>query len=107
MSILAFFRAPRRPTHAATAKERLQILLAHERADRHGPDFLPQLQRELLEVIKRYLAVDDDKVAVRLQRESGCSLLEVDVELPLLPTTPPPLPRKPASAQSGALSPSM
>ncbi len=104
MSILAFFRAPRRPTHAAKAKERLQILLAHERADRHGPDFLPQLQKELLEVIKRYLAVDDDKVAVKLQRESGCSLLEVNVELPL---TTPPQPRQPASAQSGALSPSM
>jgi len=105
MRILEFFRAPRRPTLAATAKDRLQILLAHERADRHAPDFLPQLQKELLEVIKRYLAIDDDKVAVRLQRESGCSLLEVNVELPL--TTPPA--RQPASAgsPSGALSPSM
>ncbi len=77
------FRAPRQPSLAATAKERLQILLAHERADRHSPDFLPQLQKELLEVIKKYLAIDEDKVAVRLQRESGCSLLEVNVELPI------------------------
>ena len=80
---LELFRAPRRPSHAAMAKERLQILLAHERADRHSPDFLPQLQKELLEVIKKYLAIDEDKVAVRLQRESGCSLLEVNVELPI------------------------
>jgi cell division topological specificity factor len=83
MNILEFFRASRRPSFAATAKERLQILLAHERADRDSPDFLPQLQRELLDVVKRYLAIDEDKVAVRLQRESGCSLLEVNVELPL------------------------
>jgi len=88
MNILEFFRTSKRPTFAATAKERLQILLAHERADRNGPDFLPQLQRELLEVVKRYLAIDDDKVAVRLQRESGCSLLEVNVELPLSAATP-------------------
>jgi cell division topological specificity factor len=83
MNILEFFRTSRRTTVAATAKERLQILLAHERADRNSPDFLPQLQRELLEVVKRYLSVDDDKVAVRLQRETSCSLLEVNVELPL------------------------
>ncbi len=95
MNILEFFRAARRPTLAATAKERLQILLAHERADRNSPDFLPQLQRELLDVVKKYLAIDDDKVAVRLQRESGCSLLEVNVELPL-PAGPPG--RQPARA---------
>jgi cell division topological specificity factor len=81
--LLQLFRPPRPPTLAATAKERLQILLAHERADRHSPDFLPQLQKELLEVIKKYLAVDEDKVAFRLQRESDCSLLEVNVELPI------------------------
>jgi cell division topological specificity factor len=82
MSIFDFFRAPKRPTVAATAKERLQIVLAHERADRNSPDFLPQLQKELLAVIKKYVPIDDDKVAVKLERESGCSMLEVNVELP-------------------------
>jgi cell division topological specificity factor len=83
MSIIDLFRAPRRATLAATAKERLQIVLAHERAGRGSPDFLPRLQNELLEVIKKYVAVDEDKVAVRLQRENNRSLLEVNVELPI------------------------
>jgi cell division topological specificity factor len=83
MSILDFFRAPGRQNLAVTAKERLQIVLAHERANRHSPDFLPKLQHEILEVIKKYVALDEDKVAVRLEREHGCSVLEVNVELPL------------------------
>lgn len=83
MSIFDFFRSAPRPTAAATAKERLQLVLAHERADRNSPDFLPQLQRELLAVIKKYVAIDDEKVAVRLEREAGCSVLEVNVELPV------------------------
>lgn len=83
MSIFDFFRAPRRPTAAATAKERLQLVLAHERADRNSPDFLPALQRELLAVIKKYVTIDEEKVLVRLEREGGYSMLEVNVELPV------------------------
>lgn len=81
MSLFDFFRR-KEPSAAATAKDRLQIVLAHERADRNAPDFLPQLQKELLAVIKKYVPIDDDKVAVKLERESGCSMLEVNVELP-------------------------
>lgn len=83
MNLFEIFRRERRPTLAATAKERLQIVLAHERAGRDGPEFLPQLQRDLLEVVKRYVAIEDDKVAVKLERQGGCSLLEVNVELPV------------------------
>ncbi len=86
MKILDFFRSQKR-TSAETAKERLQIVLAHERGDRGSPDFLPRLQRDLLEVIKRYVSVDENKLAVKLQRENGCSLLEIDVELPVLSPT--------------------
>ncbi|HTP27084.1 MAG TPA: cell division topological specificity factor MinE [Anaeromyxobacteraceae bacterium] len=83
MNILQFFRTERRPSHAAAAaKERLQIVLAHERASRDAPEFLPQLQHELLAVIKKYVTIDDDKVGVKLQREHTCSILEVNVELP-------------------------
>jgi cell division topological specificity factor len=71
-----------KPSSAVAAKERLQILLAHERGGRDGVDFLPQLQRELLEVIRRYVAIDDQKVSVRLDRDSDISILEVNVELP-------------------------
>ncbi|MGE0725125.1 MAG: cell division topological specificity factor MinE [Alphaproteobacteria bacterium] len=80
--LLDFFRA-RRPPPAAVAKERLQILLAHERADRGArADFLPSLQKDLLEVISRYLVIDQDKVTVKLERGKDLSVLEVDIELP-------------------------
>lgn len=84
MSIFKFFLpAAKQPTVAAQAKERLQILLAHERSDGGAsPDFLPKLQQELLTVIKKYVAIDDDKLAVTLDRDSGRSILEVNVELP-------------------------
>ncbi|MDE1148357.1 MAG: cell division topological specificity factor MinE [Azospirillaceae bacterium] len=82
MSIFSLFRAPKKASGADQAKERLQIVLAHERAGRDSPDFLPQLQKELLDVIKKYVSIDDDKVAVKLDRASGCSMLEVNVELP-------------------------
>jgi cell division topological specificity factor len=81
MNIFDIFRR-KESSNAATAKERLQIVLAHERSDRNSPDFLPALQKELLAVIKKYVPIDDDKVAVKLERESGCSVLEVNVELP-------------------------
>jgi len=82
MSLFDFFKRKPETSAAATARDRLQIVLAHERADRNAPDFLPQLQKELLEVIKKYVQIDDEKVAVKLERESGCSMLEVNVELP-------------------------
>ncbi|QJE73916.1 cell division topological specificity factor MinE [Aerophototrophica crusticola] len=82
MNLLDFFRRSKEPTVASQAKERLQIVLAHERSDRNSPDFLPALQKELLAVIKKYVPIDDEKVLVKLERESGCSMLEVNVELP-------------------------
>lgn len=81
MSILSFFgRAPKKSAEAA--RERLQILLAHERAGLAGADFLPQLQREIIEVIRKYVAVDEDRVQVKLDRELDLSVLEVNIELP-------------------------
>lgn len=80
MSLLDFFR--KQPASAPQARERLQILLAHERAGRDSPDYLPKLQRELLEVVKKYVAIDDDKVQVQLERGHDVSTLEVNVELP-------------------------
>ncbi len=82
MSILNFFgRAPKKSAEAA--RERLQILLAHERAGLQGTDFLPQLQREILDVIRRYVEVDDERVQVSLDREQHLSVLEVNIELPV------------------------
>ena len=80
MSLLDMFR--RQPNTAQQARERLQILLAHERAGADSPDYLPQLQRELLEVVKKYVNVDDEKVQVQLDTSTDVSTLEVNVELP-------------------------
>ena len=81
MSIFDFFRPPKKPT-AKIAKDRLQILLAHERSGQGGADFLPRLQQELLAVIRKYDSIDDDRVAVRLDNnKDNISVLEVNIEL--------------------------
>lgn len=81
MSIFSFFRSAPKPS-AVQAKERLQIVMAHERVGRSGPDYLPMLQQELLAVIAKYVDIDDNKVEVKLDRGGDCSTLEVNIELP-------------------------
>lgn len=80
--MFGFFRRPRQATSAQTAKERLQILLAHERTDRSSPDYLPLLQRDILDVIKRYVRVDGDSVDIKLERGDEISTIEINIELP-------------------------
>jgi len=85
MRIFNFFRpaaAPKPESSAHQAKERLQIVMAHERAGRDGPDYLPLLQQELLAVIAKYVDVDQNKVEVKLDRGNDFSTLEVNIELP-------------------------
>jgi cell division topological specificity factor len=82
MNMLSFFRRPRPATSADTAKERLQILLSHERVDRSGPDYLPMLQRDILEVIRRYVKVPGEHVDIKLDRGNDLSMLEINIELP-------------------------
>lgn len=80
MSLLSFFG---RRTSAPQARERLQILLAHERIATSGqPDLLAKLREEILEVVGRHVAVERDKVLVKMERGAGVSTLEVDVEIP-------------------------
>ena len=67
---------------ASVAKDRLRIIVAHERAGRGGPDYLPMLQRELLEVIRKYIAVDADAVKVDLHKDGDSDLLDISVALP-------------------------
>lgn len=85
MSIFNFFRSPAKRPSADQAKERLQIVLAHERASRFSPDYLPQLHKELLAVIAKYVQIDDNKVEVKIDRAGDCSMLEVNIELPSPP----------------------
>ncbi|MFN4087485.1 MAG: cell division topological specificity factor MinE [Alphaproteobacteria bacterium] len=82
MNLLALFRRQREDTPAAAAKERLQILLSHERSDLTRPDYLPMLQQDILAAIKKYIDVDDNKVDVKIERGAGMAMLEVDIELP-------------------------
>lgn len=81
MSFFDYFRS-RKPDSAAIAKERLQIIVAHERNKRNQPDYLPQLQQEILEVIRKYVEVDQDDVEVAMDSNGNCSVLELNITLP-------------------------
>ena len=81
MALFELFSGKKK-TSAAAAKERLQILISHERQNRQGPDFLPDLQRDILDVVKKYVAIRDDDVSVRLDRVGDASVLELNVTLP-------------------------
>lgn len=81
MRLLDFFRGENKKS-ASVAKERLQIIVAHQRGQRGQPDYMPMLERELLEVIRRYVEVDDDAINISLDSEADCSVLELNVTLP-------------------------
>lgn len=82
MRLLDKFRLGRKSPTANVAKERLQIIISHERMKRQGPDFLPKLEQELLAVIAKYMPVDHDKIKVEFDRQDDCSVLELNVTLP-------------------------
>jgi cell division topological specificity factor len=82
MGLINYFLAPRKSNTAAVAKERLQIIVAHERTYRNAPDYLPLLQKELLEVVARYVKVHQDQVKVSVEREGDCEVLELNITLP-------------------------
>jgi cell division topological specificity factor len=81
MSILDYFLGTKKKT-ASVARERLQIILAHERAGLTGPDYLPQLQKELVAVISKYVAINPDDIKVQLDRKDELEILEVNIVLP-------------------------
>lgn len=94
MSFLDYFRSRIRPSSAHLAKERLQIIVAHERnGHQDEPDYLPAMRRDILEVIGKYIAIDQDQVNVHFDDSSDCSVLELNIALPDSPTrissTPP------------------
>lgn len=81
MSLLDYFRSSKSKT-ASVAKERLQILVAHERYYRNKPSYLPQLQEELLEVIRKYVKVDQDAISVKFEQDDNQETLELNIVLP-------------------------
>ena len=75
------FLKPKQNT-AAIAKDRLRIIVAQERTTRGAPDYLPLLQRELLEVIRKYVSVDAEAVKVDLVKDGEHDVLDISVALP-------------------------
>ena len=80
---MGFFRSlfQPRPPSASIAKERLKIVLAHERAGRNAPDFLPLLQKELLAVVGRYVEISEEMIRVTLGNAGDTSTLEINIEI--------------------------
>jgi cell division topological specificity factor len=83
MSLLDFFLKSRKDTTTAKlAKERLQIIVAHERTSRSGPDYLPQLKQDILDVIRKYVQIDPEQVTVQLDKKGDeLSVLELNIML--------------------------
>jgi cell division topological specificity factor len=81
MSILSFLLGEKKKS-ASVAKERLQLIIAHERAGAAPADYLPALQRELVAVISKYVRISDDDIKVSLERQDNLEVLEVKIEIP-------------------------
>lgn len=86
MGLFDIFRQNRKKNTANIAKERLQILIAHEHASRNSarnaPDYLPQLRHELMDVIRKYVSVDDESVNVNVEKGDDFDVLELNITLP-------------------------
>ena len=82
MGFHSFFLGEKKRT-ASVAKERLQLILAHERSGRGAsPDYLPDLQRELVAVISKYVSINPEDIKVSMERQDNFEVLEVKIELP-------------------------
>ncbi len=81
MGLLDIFRSSNKGS-AGVAKERLQILVAHDRAERNRPSYLPKLQREILEVIRKYVEVEQDAISVNYEQDDQREILELNIVLP-------------------------
>jgi cell division topological specificity factor len=84
MGILDFFRSETKsnPKSAQTAKERLQIVIAHERKQRGGFDFLPSLRQELLFVVRKYVQIDDRDISIVVEKDGDLDVIELNIILP-------------------------
>lgn len=82
MGLLDYFRSSR-TSSASVAKERLQILVSHERNERiRRPEYLGDLQKELLEVIRKYVNIDQDAITVSMEQDENREVLELNIVLP-------------------------
>lgn len=83
MGILDYFRSTKKSNSASMAKERLQIIVAHQHSGPAQADYLPQLKQDLLRVISKYVDISADQVQVQLDTDDkNCPVLELNVALP-------------------------
>ena len=83
MSLLSFFLGNKKNQTASVAKDRLQLILINERGiDGVSPDYLPRLQKELIEVISRYVQIQPNDIQVNVDRQDALEVLELKIELP-------------------------
>lgn len=80
MSIFDRFR--RKTNSASIAKERLQIIISHERTQQKDPDYVVKLQKEILAVLAKYVAIDPNQVKVQIERDGENTVLELNVTMP-------------------------
>ncbi len=81
MSLMDYFRSSR-PKSASIAKERLQILVHHERSRANQPEYLADLQKDLLAVIRKYVNIDQDAMTVKMEKDESRETLELNIVLP-------------------------
>lgn len=80
----SLFRRRKKTSSASIAKERLQIIVAHERNQNiqsKQPDFLNALQKDILDVVRKYMPIDSDQIKVAMDKEDGCDVLELNIVL--------------------------
>lgn len=82
MSLLSYFKTSKPPNSAKLAKERLQVIVAHERNTRNQPSYLPELQKEILKVIQKYTKVNPRDISVNFNSDDKQEILELNVVLP-------------------------
>ena len=81
MSLLSLIFGEKKST-ASVAKERLQLIIAHERVGLSGPDFLPDLQKDLVAVISKYVKINPEDIKVALEKHGNYEVIEVNIVLP-------------------------
>ena len=81
MSLLDWLLGRKKNT-AATAKDRLQIIIAQERVQSQAPDYLPMLKKELMEVLARYVNISPDDIRISQEQHDGLEMLELNITLP-------------------------
>lgn len=82
MALIDYLLGQRKKKTATAARDRLHILLAQERSERNAPDYLPQMRQEILEVIGKYVNIDQEQLKISIDEDNGMEVLELNLVLP-------------------------